>query len=311
MGERSFHVTMMYHPSHHVPDLAEAEAWFERVFGRRSMPLASMARDAPPRSGYPVDYSTFTLIGDVLFDTIDPKRYVLRGVQRYPTVDEPHLKGFGWYVDGIADAYRELRRYGIELVSQLDERAVGDDPPTAAGSSMPLYFTVPADVGLRYEFVPTMRFPLDARTEPGWVLPPISADDPLGIERASHHTVLTDQPERALKLVVDVLGGDVVHEGRNELLGAASTCVRVADAVFEYSVPDEGTPAHADWAKGAPNDTYHAITWKVADLERVEGHLEEEGVRIRARSDDTVITDPATSLGVPWGFTTARPPGTG
>ena len=87
----------------------------------------------------------------------------------------------------------------------------------------------------------------------------------------------------------------------------ARTCV-VADAVFEYAVPDEGTAAHADWAKDAPNDTYHSITWKVADLERVEGHLGAKAVRIRTRTDDSSCTDPATSLGVPWGFTTADCP---
>jgi catechol 2,3-dioxygenase-like lactoylglutathione lyase family enzyme len=309
MTDRPFGVTMLYHPSHHVPDLAEAEAFFERVFARPSTPLASMTRGAPTRDGYPVDYSTFTFIGDVLFDTIDPKRYVLLGVQRYQTVDRPHLKGFGWYVDGIAETYREFRRHGFEIVSQLDEIATGDDPPTAAGSPMPLYFTVPADAGLRYEFLPPIPFPLDPRTDEGWVLPPVSADDPLGIERCSHHTVLTDQPQRALELVVDVLGGDIVYEGRNEVLGASSTCVRLADAVLEYAVPDAGTDAHADWAKDAPNDTYHSITWKVADLQRVERHLRASGVRIRTRTDDVIVTDPATSLGVPWGFTTAGPPG--
>src|SRR4051812_23839122 len=102
-GDRSFRVTMMYHPSHHVTDLAEAERFFEEVFGRTSTPLASMMRDAPARDGYPTDYSTFTPIQDVLFDAIDPKRYVLLGKQRYKTVTEPHLKGFGWYVEGMPE----------------------------------------------------------------------------------------------------------------------------------------------------------------------------------------------------------------
>jgi hypothetical protein len=131
---------MMYHPSHHVPDLAAAERFFEEVFDRASTSLASMARGAPPRPGYPNDYSTFTPISDVLFDTIDPKRYVLLGVQRYATVEQPHLKAFGWYFEGMAEVYRELTRRGIRVTSQLDEIADGDDPPTAAGSPMPPYF---------------------------------------------------------------------------------------------------------------------------------------------------------------------------
>ena len=308
-GTRDFRVTMMYHPSHHVPDLGDAERWFEQVFGRPSTSLASMSRNAAPREGYPTDYSTFTPISDVLFDTIDPKRYVLLGVQRYPTVEQPHLKGFGWYFEGMPELFQALKGKGFQVISQVDERADGDDPPTAAGSKMPLFFSVPEDAGLRYEFFPAIPFPLDPRIAPGWTVPPVSDDDPLGIERCSHHTVLTGRPERALRLVVDVLGGSVVHEGRDEIRDTSSTFVHLADSMLEYAVPDAGSPAHADWSHDDPNDTYHSITWKVADLDRAERHLEAQGVRIRGRSDDTIVTDPATSLGVPWGFTTTLTPG--
>jgi hypothetical protein len=306
---RTFRVTMMYHPSHHVPDLAEAESWFERVFDRPSTSLESMSRGVPPRSGYPNDYSTFTPISDVLFDTIDPKRYVLRGVQRYVTVRQPHLKGFGWYFEGMTELFRELKRNGFQITSQLDELADGDDPPTAAGSPMPLYFSLPEDAGLRYEFFPAIPFPLDPRTVPGWTVPPVSDGDPLGIERCSHHTVLTRSPARALRLIVGVLGGDIVHEGHDELRGTTGTYVHLAGSILEYAVPDVGTAAHLDWAKDDPNDTYHAITWKVSDLERAERHLRTQGVRIQMRSDDTIVTDPATSLGIPWGFTNRLRPG--
>jgi hypothetical protein len=308
-GTRGFRVAMMYHPSHHVPDLDGAERWFEQVFGRPSTPLASLSRNAPAREGYPTDYSTFTPISDVLFDTIDPKRYVLLGVQRYATVEQPHLKGLGWYFEGMPELFQALKGNGFQVVDQVDEVADGDDPPTAAGSTMPLFFSVPEDAGLRYEFFPAIPFPLDPRIAPGWTVPPVSDDDPLGIERCSHHTVLTGRPERALRLVVDVLGGTVVHECRDEIRGTSSTYVHLADAMLEYAVPDVGTPAHADWSHDDPNDTYHAITWKVADLERAERHLEAQGVRVQARSADTIVTDPATSLGVPWGFTTTLTPG--
>lgn len=304
MSDQDFHVTLLYHPSHHVTDLGEADAFFQRVFGRATRPMAEMNRDTPPSSGYPTNYSQFTPINDVLFDTIDPKLYVLNGIQRYATVDKPHLKGFGWYVEGAAEAYRSLRRLGIEMVGQQDEVADGEDPPTAPGSPMPIYFTKPESAGLRYEFLPQIPFPLDHRLVEGWELPPVSADDPLGIERCSHHTVLTDQPARALRVVVDGLGGTVIHEGRNDALGAQSTYVHLADAVLEYAVPDAGTAAHADWTRTAPDDTYHSITWKVVDLDRVARHLEAQSVGIATRTADTIITDPETSLGIPWGFTT-------
>jgi catechol 2,3-dioxygenase-like lactoylglutathione lyase family enzyme len=309
MPDSDFRVTRLYHPSHHVTDLRAAEAWFERVFGRTSRPMAEMMRNQPVSEGYPTDYSTFTPINDVLFDMIDPKRYVLNGVQQYASVDKPHLKGFGWYVEGIVDAYRALRREGVSLVGQQGEVADTDTPPTAPGSPMPIFFTVPQDSGLRYEFLPQIPFPLDHRLAEGWTLPPVDEKDPLGLIQASHHTVLTQDPAKGLRVVRDALGGTVIHEGRNEVLGAGSVYVQLADAVFEYAVPDPGTAAHDDWSAAAPDDTYHTITWQVADLDRAAAHLQEQGVAFRSRTAEAVVTDPETSLGIPWVFTTSLVPG--
>ncbi|MEV7086177.1 VOC family protein [Streptomyces sp. NPDC093085] len=310
IGAGGFRVAMMYHPSHHVTDLDAAERWFARVFGRSSTNLSATLRGAPTPPGRRMDYSLFTPINDVLFDTIDPKLYLVDGIQRYPTVDRPHLKGFGWYIegaDGVTGLYQALKGRGYRIIGQNDEPAEGEEPPGVGG--MPLFFTVPEDTGLRYEFLPRISFPLDPRVRPDWVLPPVSDDDPLGIERCSHHTVLTDRPERQLRLFVDVLGGEVFREERDETVGATGTYVHLADAVYEFAVPDEGTPAHDDWAGNAPQDTYHAITFKVADLGRVARHLEAEGVGVRTRTDHAIVTDPDTSLGVPWGFTDAPVPG--
>ena len=69
------------------------------------------------------------------------------------------------------------------------------------------------------------------------------------------------------------------------------------------------TAAYADWTTFAPHDTYHSITWKVVDLDRTAEHLKSQGVGIRSRTADTLVTDPETSIGVPWGFTTRLVPG--
>lgn len=304
---RSFHVPMMYHPSHDVLDLAEAEQWYERVFGCASASLASLIAKLPPRpgSGYPPDYSTFTLIGDVLMDTIDPTRYVIEGRQRLPTVKTPHLRLISWYIEGMKEACRELRRHGIRVTSQLDEVIEADEVPTACGSSMPLFYTMAEDTGLRYSFSPPSYVKAsDPRSEPAWVSPSTPSTHPLGLKRCSHHTILTNRPERALKLLRNVLGGMVIEEGRNELLGATSTYVHLAGSTVECAVPDRGTSAYTDWETRAPNDTYHSITWQVASLERAERHLAAQGVRVHQQSSQTIVTDPDTSLGIPWGFST-------
>jgi hypothetical protein len=101
----------------------------------------------------------------------------------------------------------------------------------------------------------------------------------------------------------------MIDEGRDELRGITGICIYLGDGVLEYAVPDPGSAGYADWLLDDPYDTYHAITWKVADLNKAERHLEDQGVRILARSEDTIVTDPRTSFGIPWGFTTTLRPG--
>ncbi|UDY36701.1 VOC family protein [Dermatobacter hominis] len=303
---------MLYHPSHHVPDLAEAEAFFARVFGRPSTPLSALARPgpdgSPPRRPVP-DHSTFTPIADVLFDSIDPRRYVVAGQQRYADVDRPRLKGMGWYVDGIGSLHRSLLEHGYTVVDQLDRVVDGEEPPTAVGSPMPLLFTTPDDAGLRYELLPCIPFPLDPRLDDGWSLPPVADDDPLGIVRCSHHVVLTARPDRALRLALEVFGGTVVHRGRDDVLGATATWVHLADGIVEYAVPEPCTVAAGELAAVLPHDSYHSIAWQVADLDRVAEHLAAVDLGLVARTDDTLVVDPAAGLGIPWRFTTTTVPG--
>jgi catechol 2,3-dioxygenase-like lactoylglutathione lyase family enzyme len=296
--ERPFRVRMLYHPRIHVPSLDEAEDFYARVFGRPSTNF-SVIMPNPPAPGHSVGYSTFTAISDVLIDSLDPKRYLTGGVQRYPDVDVPHLQTTGWYVEGVKELYRELRARGFRLADSHDAVLDGDEWP---GGPSPFH-TLKDDAGLRYAFFEMFPFPLDPRVKEGWTIPAVGDDDPLGIEYASHHTVLTPRPERATELTVDVLGGEVVRTGRDDLRRVCGPFVRLADAVFHFATPEAGSEAAVDAAANAPLDTYHAITWKVADLDRTAKHLDSEGVRIAHRSETALVTDPATSLGVPWGFT--------
>ncbi len=306
-------LAMLYHPSHHVPDLDRAEEFFERVFGRPSTPLSALARPGadgqPARAGSVPDHSIFTPIADVLFDSIDPRRYVVGGERRYPDVERPHLKGMGFYVADIHALYRSLRGAGVTVVDQLDRVADGDEPPNAVGSALPLCFTVPDDAGLRYELVPRFPFPLDPRLADGWKLPPPSADDPLGIVRCAHHTVLTVHPERALRLTLGAFGGTVVHRGRDDVLAATGTWVLLGDAIVEFAVPEPSSTVRDELASAYPGDAYHSIAWQVLDLGRVERHLRSVDVGVVVRTDDTIVVDPDSALGVPWRFTTTPVPG--
>ena len=75
--------------------------------------------------------------------------------------------------------------------------------------------------------------------------------------------------------------GKVVHKGRDEIRGTTGTYISLADSILEYAVPDTGTEAHADWATGEPDDTYHSITWKVANLDAPRSTSRRKGCDFR------------------------------
>lgn len=323
-------VEKIFHPTLLAPDLIETDSFFRRLFGCDSSP------SLPQFKTIPETFGMFTVVRDVMIDTISPQRIKqMIGVDFFSSEGIPHLFLTGWYVDQdrIAELFHRLKDSGIRCVGP--DGVVRDEPPIQGGDPHPAtlngrinYVTKPEDTGITYQFIPTSRglgldpargshIGVDHRLDHGWQLPPVDPNDPLGIDRCCYHTILTRNPERALKLVVDTLGGRIIHEGRNALRATTSTYVNIGDATFEYAVPDKGSPADQDWlaypshfdGEDKALDTYHAITWKVADIERVATHLEAQGIGIRARTQDTIITDPATSLGVPWGFTTQPIPG--
>jgi hypothetical protein len=301
----------MYHPSHRVPNLIEAEHFFRKVFGRSSISLGEIqgARTTSVPAGYPSDYSHFTPISDVWFDCIDPCRYIVDGRQLYPTVTEPELSGFGWGVSGINQLWTLLQHCGIRCTDQLGWPATDPAPPRACFSESALFWTDPVDTGLRYEFYPTASIgSADPRSAEGWTIPPVDPADPVQIVRCSHHTVLTFDQDRALKFAVEVLGGSVLTEAKNEELGTASTYVELGGSVIEYAAPmDSDSLGWRALSATAPLDRYYTITWEVAQLEAIFLHLTACGLAFRA-SDDLVTLAPCEeSLGIPWGFTISPP----
>ena len=298
----------LFHSTNWVPDLEESTEFFRRVFGRRSTIIGEYlgGRPGPVVSGYPRDYATFTPIAEVQFECANPALMVFDGIQHHKSVSRPHLGGLAWFVDGIEDLWSELRQRNIGGMDQRNRIIEGDGPPLDV-SANPIIFTLPDDTGLMYEFcVYSPR--LDPRGDPP--VAALSPSDPLGIECCSHHTVLTDWPERAERLLVDVLGGQITHQGRNEVLEAESTYIALAVGVLELARPtEEASPAMATWRKRAPRDTYYSLTWKVRDLDRVGNHLKAAGVGLQARSDTALVIDPADGLGVAWGFTCVLSPG--
>jgi hypothetical protein len=302
----------MWHPSHKTNlDLAVAEKFFKEIFGRES---TSVEKGLPPKEqapNYPRDYAILTLIGEVLFETFDVKKYVVEGRQTFEDVDEPHLGSFGWAVEGIEELYKVCIANGIRSTDQASRLGSSKQVPVTGFSKTPIFFTLPESTGLRYQLYPvsgTASF--DARTTPGWKIPPVSSSDPLSLEFCSHHTILTQNPVKGLNFLVGILHGKIIHKGYNEVLETDSTYISLGDGVYELAVPlKEGSFAAKDLKHNAPFDTYCSITWKVKDLKKVTEHLASKNIRILLRDEDSIVTNPEDTIGVPWGFSCKLVPG--
>lgn len=305
-----YKIVKLYHPSHRVPSLEDADEFFRRIFGIPSVWRSSLfSKPDLNYPTYPTDYCIFTSIADVFFDCIDPQKYLIDGEQRYATVDEPHLNGLGWGVEGIDEIYAKVQSMGVKCTDQANRPSDPKDCPVASFKPSKLFYTVASTSGLRYEFYPVESIGIyDHRKDPNWDLKPHLGKGALKVQFCSHHTILTENKDRAKELYVDILGGKVIHAGRNTLLGTDSLYVQLADAVYEFATPiDDSTYAARDYQeRGHPQeDVYHALTWKVQDLSLVMAHLKANGVRIAAENDQTIIIDAMDGLGIPWGFTTS------
>ncbi|KAH6988320.1 hypothetical protein BKA56DRAFT_613035 [Ilyonectria sp. MPI-CAGE-AT-0026] len=308
-----FKLVKLYHPSHRVPDLAAAETFFKNAFGIESVWRSSIYKKPDEKfSTYPIDYCIFTTIADVFFDCIDPTKYIIDGVQRYETVKTPHLNGFGWGVEGIDRIYQLVQEAGVVPTDQANRPSDPDKCPSASFKASKLFYTTPESSGIRLEFYPVESIGwYDPRTQPGWQLLPDVGKGSLGVQYCSHHTILTNNLDRALHLYRDVLGGKVIHEDKNTIRGTSSVFIALSDAIQELAVPtDEESYAWRDFESRSDKrtDVYHALTWKVKDLAKVASHLEAQGVRIIARSDQMIVTDPQDGIGIPWGFSASKVP---
>lgn len=314
----TFSISTVKHPIFWVDDLDDAASWFERVFGVPTTTTRQLMHYVEEREGYGLDYGIFHLVQDTFIESIDPDRLVIGGTTSFPLrgippIATPMLGHFGWYLDDASALFATLQERGMQCQNQVGE--ITSEMAFGGKVGYPSFYVLREDAGLAYQFVEcwpgeeNAARTGDARLAPGWKLTPPPEEDDLGIEFCSHHTVVTQRPERVLTLFVDVLGGRVLHEGPNDVLGSHSTYVALGDGVFECAVPAAGGLTVAGALNPEPYDSYHSMTFLVRELERAEAHLQRQGVRVARRTDTAIVTDPATSYGVPWGFTTSLTPG--
>lgn len=302
-------IPMMFHPTLAVPDLEEARDWFYRVFNRTSVRWEERYDLAKINSDYPLNYSFFVHVADVIVDALCPALYAtgaMSSQSRYHSVTQG-MTGLGWWTNDVGAVVDRLTSHDVRCHDQKGGPLTSGRPaPSAMAPDIFIAFTVPEDAGFRYEFFELGQrhrdyysIKGDPRLRPDWTLPDPPSDDPLQVLRASHHTFVTLQPERVLRFYTEVLGGSVVSEQHNPDLDTDSVFVAFAQSVLEFAHPRPSTPPIP--ALSAERDCYYGITFQVRDCSAVESHLSTIGVTFR-RSGTAVTIAPENGYGTEWRF---------
>lgn len=287
----------LFHIIHMTGDIASLEAWYDEVFSVGVfLPHNYLELDKRDAS--------LVLLGDTVIEPLAPAFAVAgweamplgRFYQRFGS----HWHSIAWYADDVGEIWQRCTDAGVRVLAgggrHADTRPDPDD----------IIMTHPKDTLTQLQFVgPNKRVhELDPRLKPDWEI----GDHPITTPGLAYTTVLTRDRERAEKIYADVLGGTVLHKGSSALTGTDDTYVLLGDTVVQLSTPNtDGTIAAADLA--ANNEIHHAAAFRVADLDATAQYLESTGITTVTRDDHTLLTDPATTHGVPFRWTTWDVPG--
>jgi catechol 2,3-dioxygenase-like lactoylglutathione lyase family enzyme len=292
----------LFHIIHMTGDLPALEAWYDDVFSVRR---GFMDHNYAP--GLKRDASLLVL-GDAVIEALSPafrdEGWDALPLGRFYKRFGTHWHSIAWYTDDVSDLRRRCTDAGIRVV--LD----GPEVHGADGPAYPPMVTHPKDTFAQLEFVQeSVLERLDPRLRQDWDPDWWVHSHPLGLQRLAYTTVVTSDIDRARHIYADVLGGTPLHDNVSELTGTANSYVLMGnETVVELATPvRDGTIAAAELA--AFGNAQHAATFKVSDLDRAAKYLASKGITVTDRDELTLVTDPATTHGVPFRWTTWTVPG--
>lgn len=290
----------LFHIIHLTGDVAALEAWYDDVFS---------VREFIPHNYSPNENrdASLVVLGDCVIEPLAPAFRVPgwdtmplgRFYQRFGA----HWHSIAWYTDDAGEMWQRCVDAGVRVLTG------GGEPGTRPGADG-IIMTHPKDTITQLQFVgphPNVH-EMDPRSKPDWDPKWWIDHHRIGTPGLAYTTVLTRDLERAETVYADILGGTVLHKGSSALTGTDDTYVLLGDTVVQLSTPNtDGTIAAADLA--ASNEIHHAAAFRVQDLDATENYLASRGITTVARDEETLLTDPATTHGVPFRWTTWDVPG--
>ena len=290
-----FKIGKLFHLTHVVSDLAAVDQWYDEVFAvtryyRGYEKLAG--RDA-----------SLIAIGNVIMEPMMPARVANlqnQSVRKFHDRFGQHFHSIAWYVDNVQEISSQLDRNGLRLFNIVGK-------PVKPGEESFAIWTHPKDTHGQLEFAVIGKYTIDPRLQPAWSNNFWREQHPLGIERASHITVVVRDLPSAKRLYGDILGGKLIHEEE-----AAGRKRSVFVAVGEDTVVELAQPLSTTSPEGREmeqnGEGIYSVTFATRDLARANAFLKSKQLRPEADGSDTIVLGKDQAFGMVVGFSQRKLP---
>jgi len=292
-----FKIGKLFHLTHVVDNLREADKWYDEVFSAcryyRGYMRAAMRN------------ASVLAIGDTPMEAIQTAPVAgaeNSAIGKFHARYGRHFHSIAWYVDSIEDTFNQLSRHNVRQVDMVGRPAKGP-----FGKRYIAVWTHPKDTHGAIEFAQVEDFSIDVRLHASYSAAFWRDRHPLGIERASHITVVVRDLSKGKAFYQDVLGGKPLHE--EEIAGHKKSAFLAVgeDTVVELAQPLSAQCPEARDLEHAGEGLY-AVTFKTKDLTRAAEFLQSKHQRIESRSADSLVVNREDTFGIGIGFTERRIP---
>jgi len=255
-----FKIGKLFHLTHVVNDLAAVDQWYDDIFA-----VTRFYRGYERLAGRD---ASLIAIGDVIMEPMTPARVANlqnQSVKKFHDRFGQHFHSIAWYVDSVEDISAALARHNVRLFN------IGGKQVNPGEESFAIW-THPKDSCGQLEFAAVGKYTIDPRLQPAWSNSFWRQQHPLGIERASHITVVVRDLPNAKQLYCDVLGGTLIHEEETAGRKRSSFVAIGEDTVVELAQPlSMAAPEGREIEQNG--EGIYSVTFKTNDLARAESFL--------------------------------------
>jgi hypothetical protein len=290
-----FKIGKLFHLTHVVSDLAAVDQWYDKVFSvtryyRGYEKLAG--RDA-----------SLIAIGEVIMEPMMPARVANlqnQSVKKFHDRFGQHFHSIAWYVDNVQEISAQLDHNGLRLFNIVGKQVKPGEESFAI-------WTHPKDTHGQLEFAAIGRYSIDPRLQPAWSNSFWRQQHPLGIDRASHITVVVRDLPSAKRLYCDILAGKLIHEEETAGRKRSAFVAVGEDTVVELAQPlSQASPEGREMEDNG--EGIYSVTFATRDLARANAFLKSNQLRPEPDGTDSIVMGKDQAFGMVVGFTQRKLP---